>query len=311
MVMVGLIVSTVLAQPLALEKLSTSQATAYFSKSHVELSSTREQVSIVNEPVTILLSEGSGTDEAVVKGLRRILEPNTKRPAGKGWESLLWNYVHAGATGEPKLKERRVSFDGRTVAGAEFTVGVQGRALYSGLLLTQLLPGARVRVVLGIREGDAKSWLSEVGPPAAFVLTEGAAWFAPAPVLLGKTLKIPPGCWVEPTVGSSKRITLTCDSKVTLTWAPLPKEPDLDAYRRTLEEGAKGSPCEFTFKEPACTVAGVAAQCLLAECKGQPQASTLAAKLQFEDHHYLVVCSNAPKGCVADPISNGLFKLGK
>lgn len=307
----ALVLSLLIAQPLALEKLSAAQATSYFARSHLEGSPSRDQYSIVNEPVTILIAEASGTDQAAIKALPRILDPSAPRPPGKGWEPMLWNYVHAGATGDPTIKERKVTLDGRAVAAAEFTVAIKARRLYSGLLLTQLLPGARVRVVIGIREGDSKDWLTEVGPPAAFVLTEGAAWFSPSPVLFGKTLKIPPGCAVEPTVAASKRVTITCESKATLTWAPLPKEPDLKEYRRSLEEGARGSPCEISFKEPACTVAGLPAQCLLAECKSQPQASSLTAKLDFEQRHYLVACSNAPKGCVADPVSNGLFVLGK
>ncbi|MBS1150222.1 MAG: hypothetical protein H6Q89_1920 [Myxococcaceae bacterium] len=307
----AIILWTLLAQPLALEKLSGPQATAWFSKSHLEASPARDQILVVNEPVTILLAEGSGSDDAVVKGLRRVLEPGTPRPASKGWEALLWNYVHAGPTGDPKVTPRAISLDGRSVSGAEFTVASQGRVLYAGLLLTQLLPGARVRVVLGIREGDAKGWLAEVGAPAAFVLTEGAAWFSPAPVLLGKTLKIPTGCAVEPAAGASKRVTISCESSATLTWAPLAKEPDLAQYRRSLEEGARGSPCEFTFTQPPCTVAGLAAQCILAECKAQAQASSLAGKLKFEDRHYLVVCSNAPRGAIDEPVCNGLFKLGK
>jgi hypothetical protein len=307
----ALLFSLVLAQPLTLEKLSGPQAVTYFSKSHIEASPARDQYIVVNEPVTILLAEGSGSDSAALKSLQRILEPTTPRPAGKGWEAMLWNYVHAGPTGDPKTKPRSVGIDGRTVSGAELTVVKNGRTLYSGLMLTQLLPGARVRIVLGIREGDTKGWLTEVGPSSAFVLTEGAAWFSPAPVLFGKTLKVPSGCAVEPAVGASKQVSILCDSKANLTWAPLAKEPDLKQYRRTLEEGAKGSPCEFTFTERPCTVSGLAAQCLLAECKAQPQASVLAAKLAYEDRHYFVVCSNAPKGSLDEPVCNGLFKLGK
>lgn len=308
------IIAVLLAQaqpPLALEKFSTPQATAYFSKSHIETSPARDQYIVVNEPVTILLAEGAGSDETVVKGLQRILEPNTPRPATKGWEALLWNYVHAGTTGDPKTTGRRVTIDGRTVAGAEFTVSNKAGPLYSGLLVTQLLPGARVRVVLGIREGNSKAWLAEVGPAAAFVLTEGPGWFSPAPVLFGKTLKVPSGCAVEPTVSGSRRVTISCESKANLSWAPVAKEPDLKAYRRTLEEAAKGSPCEFTFKDPPCSVGGISAQCLIAECKAQPQASSITAKLKFEDRHYLIACNNAAKGYADEPVCNGLFKLGK
>lgn len=302
----ALILSVLLAQPLT--RLEPAAAKAFFSKAQLVASPARDQMSAVVEPVTLFLVELAGTDSAAISALPRVLDPSTKRPT-KGWELLLWNYAHAGPTGTVRTIPRSVTLDGRTVAGADFIVSSGGKTLYAGLMLTQLLPGARVRIVIGIREGDAKSWLNDVGPAAAFLLTEGLAYFSPAPIAFGRTLKVPPGCAVNPAVEGSKRVTITCASTANLTWAPVGKEPNLDQYQQTLEQAAKGSPCEFTFKRPACTVAGLPAQCLLAECPSQPLASALTAKVKFENGHWLVACANAAKGYLEEPVCNGLFKF--
>ncbi|GEM_PF-2812162 len=296
------------AQPLALTRLEPAAAKAFFSKAHLVAAPARDSMSAVVEPVTIFLVEVAGTDQAAIAGLPRVLDPATPQQS-KGWEALLWNYAHAGSTGTAKITPRSVRVDGRSVAGAQFVVTGGGKTLYAGLMLTQLLPGARVRIVIGVREGDAKAWLDEVGPASAFLLTEGMPYFSPAPEAFGRALKVPTGCAVELAVEGSKRVTITCTSAANLTWAPVGKEPNLDQYQQTLEQAAKGSPCEFTFKRPACTVAGLPAQCLLAECPSQPQASSLTAKVKFEGGHWVVACANAVKGYLEEPVCNGLFRF--
>ena len=301
-----------LSPPLSLQKPSAQQAAELFASSRIEASPTNDEFLVVKEPVTLMLAEGSGSDTTALKRLERILAPGTPAPAIGGWPYMLWSYVHAGPTGEPKTAARTVTIDGREVQALEFTVIGKGGPMYSGLFLTQLLPGARVRVVIGIREGDAKGWLGEVGPGAAFLLDAGAAWFvarARPLKLLGQALTIPPGCTLKPGSDLAVQGNLSCPSQASLTWVSPKSEPDLKALQQSLEASSKGTPCALKFKDFACTVGDGPGQCLRAGCEGMRGATTWAARRKLDERHTLVICTHPNRADgAAEPVCNGLFK---